>query len=180
MEQHGSPLPRSRRVAAISSDISGFSIIDTEDEIKKEALTEANQTPATAVRRSQRIQSAMSTRTHARTNAAAGTGGSAAGTRTRESKKEEAPAGIETVETVTPAPQRGRKKTVETPAPMPVTMSSARPTRQSTRRLAESTKCTKITRTMANIMALDTDDCKESHTGNLIEQTSRLATIMDI
>jgi hypothetical protein len=178
MEQHGSPLPRSRRVAAISSDMSGFSITDREDELKKEASNGENQTPATAVRRSLRIQSAMSTRTRARTSAdAAGTDASAAGTRTRRSKKE---AAAEAVVVATPAPQRGRKKTLETPAPVPVTISSACPTRQSTRRLAESTKCTRSTRTMANIMAFDADDFKEAHTGDLIEKTSRLATIMDI
>lgn len=168
-EQHGSPLPRSRRVAAISSDISLLEVItDKEDEMKKEASIEANQTPATAVRRSQRIQSAMSTRTCARTSAAAGTGTSAAGTRTRKGNKEEAP---ESVMVVTPAPQRGRKKATETPAQVPVARSSARPTRQSTRRLAESTKGTRVTRTMANMMALDADDDKEAHTGNLILQT---------
>ncbi|XP_078163757.1 uncharacterized protein LOC144558764 isoform X3 [Carex rostrata] len=225
-EQHGSPLPRSRRVAAISSDISGFSmgeINDKEEEMNKEALIEANQTPSTAVRRSRRIQSSMSTRTREGTSTAgAGMGTGTAGTRTRKVKKEEAPAeavdsvvevtpapqrgrrkavetpaqgviprssarstgmgtctagtrtrkgkkeeapaeAVDTVVVETPAPQRGRRKAVETPAQGVVPRSSARPTRQSTRRLAESTGGTRVTRTLTKL-ALDPVDDKEAET----------------
>ncbi|KAF3321546.1 hypothetical protein FCM35_KLT13762 [Carex littledalei] len=225
-EQHGSPLPRSRRVAAISSDISGFSmgeINDKEEEMKKEALIEANQTPSTAVRRSRRIQSSMSTRTREGTSTAAsgmgtctagtrtgkgkkeeapaeavdsvvvatpapqrgrrkavetpaqgvvsrssarptGMGTCTVGTRTRKGKKEEAPAeAVDTVVVETPAPQRGRRKAVETPTQGVVPRSSARPTRQSTRRLAESTEGTRVTRTLTKL-ALDPADDKEAET----------------
>lgn len=71
--EHSSPLPRSRRVAAIYSDISGFSMGEIND--RDEEMIQM---------KNQRIQSSMS-KSRARTITVT------AGTRKRKGKKEEAP-----------------------------------------------------------------------------------------